>query len=129
MKRLVQTDKAPSPKGAYSQGIMVTGPQLYVAAQGPFDPQTGAIMGTTFREQAEQVFANIQAVVEAAGATMADVVKVTVYLADAAHFAEMNAIYQEFFPEPYPVRTPVLAPVYLAMIMADAIVALPEGEN
>jgi 2-iminobutanoate/2-iminopropanoate deaminase len=125
MKQIVQTASAPAPKGPYSQGVVVTTPQLFIAAQGPFDPATGAVVGKTFAEQAERVFANIQAIVEAAGATMADVVKVTVYLSDAANFAEMNTIYQQFFPEPYPVRTPVLAPVYLAMIMADAVVALP----
>ncbi|MCA9926918.1 MAG: Rid family detoxifying hydrolase [Anaerolineales bacterium] len=127
MKQIVQTPYAPAPKGAYSQGVITAAPQLYIAAQGPFDPATGAVVGTTFQAQAERVFTNIQAIVTAAGATMADVVKVTVYLADAAYFAEMNAIYQRFFPEPYPARTPVLAPVYLALIMADAVVALPEG--
>lgn len=125
MKQPVQTDKAPLPKGAYSQGMLVTGTQLYIAAQGPFDPETGEVVGDTFAEQAARVFANIQAITEAAGGTMADVVKVTVYLADAAHFGEMNTIYQQFFPQPYPARTPVLAPVYLAMVMADAVVALP----
>ena len=125
MKQIVQTAAAPQPKGAYSQGVIVTGPRLYIAAQGPFDPATGTVVGKTFAEQAKRVFANIQAVVEAAGATMADVVKVTVYLEDAAYFTEMNSIYQQFFPEPYPARTPVIAPVYLAMIMADAVVALP----
>ncbi|MBZ0278177.1 MAG: Rid family detoxifying hydrolase [Anaerolineae bacterium] len=126
MKRIIQTGRAPLPKGPYSQGVVVTSPQLYIAAQGPFDPETGAVVGETFREQAERVFANIQAIVEAAGASMTDVVKVTVYLTDPANFAEMNAIYEHFFPAPYPARTPVLAPVYLAQIMADAVVALPE---
>ncbi|MCB9455847.1 MAG: hypothetical protein H6671_07675 [Anaerolineaceae bacterium] len=129
MKRIIQTDRAPAPKGAYSQGVIVSSPQLYIAAQGPFDPATGAVAGESFREQAERVFANIQAIVEAAGASMADVVKVTVYLADGANFAEMNEIYQRFFPAPYPARTPVLAPVYLAHIMADAVVALPESDK
>ncbi|MCB9452331.1 MAG: deaminase [Anaerolineaceae bacterium] len=126
MKRLVQTEHAPTPKGPYAQGVIVTSPQLYIAAQGPFDPATGAVVSETFHEQAERVFANIQAIVEAAGASMADVVKVTVYLADAANFAEMNMIYERFFPAPYPARTPVLGPVLSAQIMADAIVALPE---
>ena len=59
---------------------------------------------------------------------MADVVKVTVYLSHTSYLAEMNTIYQEYFPSPYPARTPVLAPVYLALIMADAVVALPATE-
>ena len=129
MIKHIQTDRAPVPKGPYSQGVIVSAPQLYIAAQGPFDPVTGAVDGETFSAQAERVFANIQAIVEAAGASMADVVKVTVYLADAANFAEMNEIYKRFFPAPYPARTPVLGPVYLAQIMADAVVALPELDN
>ncbi|MBK8034806.1 MAG: hypothetical protein IPK17_35950 [Chloroflexi bacterium] len=129
MIKHIQTDRAPIPKGPYSQGVIAIAPQLYVAAQGPFDPVTGAVVGVTFREQAERVFANIQAIVEAAGASMADVVKVTIYLADAANFAEMNEIYQSFFPAPFPARTPVLGSVYLAQIMADAVVALPQTDR
>jgi len=129
MIKHIQTDRAPLPKGPYSQGVIAIAPQLYIAAQGPFDPVTGAVVGTTFSEQPERVFANIQAIEEAAGASMAEVVKVTVYLADAANFAEMNEIYRRFFPAPFPARTPVLGPVYLAQIMADAVVALRQTDH
>ena len=129
MKSQVRTEHAPAPKGAYSQGIIAVTHPLYVAAQGPFDPGTGRVVSNEFGLQAEQVFRNIRAIVEAAGATMADVVKVTVYLDDPENFAEMNEVFARHFPEPYPARTPVITPVYLAHIMADAVVALPREEE
>jgi len=104
-KRPVSTDRAPKPVGPYSQA-MVAGNTIYVAGQGPFDPKTGN-MPSTFDEQAVQVFANIKAIVEGAGATLADVVKVNVYLADLANFAKMNEVYKRFFGEPYPARATV----------------------
>ena len=104
-KRQVSTDRAPKPVGPYSQA-MVAGNTIYVAGQGPFDPKTGNMPGT-FEEQAVQVFANIKAIVEGAGATLADVVKVNVYLADLSNFAKMNEVYKRYFGEPYPARATV----------------------
>jgi 2-iminobutanoate/2-iminopropanoate deaminase len=104
-KRQVSTDRAPKPVGPYSQA-MIAGNTIYVAGQGPFDPKSGN-MPATFDEQAVQVFANIKAIVEGAGATLADVVKVNVYLADLANFAKMNEVYKRYFSEPYPARATV----------------------
>ena len=104
-KRQVSTDRAPKPVGPYSQA-MIAGNTIYVAGQGPFDPKTGTMPGT-FEEQAVQVFANIKAIVEGAGATLADVVKVNVYLADLANFAKMNEVYKRYFVEPFPARATV----------------------
>jgi 2-iminobutanoate/2-iminopropanoate deaminase len=101
-KKKVSTDHAPKPVGPYSQAI-VAGKTIYVAGQGPFDPKTGR-MAATFDEQAVQVFENIKAIVEAGGATLADVVKVNVYLADLANFAKMNEVYRRYFVEDYPAR-------------------------
>jgi len=129
MKQAIQTDKDAPPIGPYSQGVVAMSPQLYISARGPLDPISGKLVDGTLTEQAERTFANIQAVVEAAGATMADVVKVTVYLADWKYFSEMNEVYARFFPEPYPARTPVQAPPMGGLIMADAIVTMPEGQN
>jgi len=98
---------------------------LFVAMQGSLDPASGEAVGGTFDEQAYQVFSNIQAIVEAAGASLADVVKVTVYLADWQDFAAMNAIYSTFFPEPYPARTPILSVPPGALITAEAVAVLP----
>jgi 2-iminobutanoate/2-iminopropanoate deaminase len=104
-KRRVSTDLAPKPVGPYSQA-MVAGNTIYVAGQGPFDPKTGK-MAATFEEQAVQVFENIKAIVVAGGATLADVVKVNVYLADLANFSKMNEVYKRYFTEDYPARATV----------------------
>jgi 2-iminobutanoate/2-iminopropanoate deaminase len=104
-KRIVSTDRAPKPVGPYSQAI-VAGNTVYVAGQGPFDPKTGK-MPATFEEQVVQVLENIKAIVEAAGATFSDVVKVNVYLADLANFAKMNEVYKRYFTEDYPARATV----------------------
>ena len=112
-KRKISTDRAPKPVGPYSQA-MVAGNTIYVAGQGPFDPKTGK-MPTTFEEQAVQVFENVKAIVVAGGATLADVVKVNVYLADLANFSKMNEVYKRYFTEEYPARATVGAALVLDM--------------
>ncbi|MEK6284786.1 MAG: Rid family detoxifying hydrolase [Acidobacteriota bacterium] len=112
-KKKVSTDRAPKPVGPYSQAI-VAGNTIYVAGQGPFDPKTGK-MAATFDEQAIQVLENIKAIVEGAGATLADVVKVNVYLADLANFGKMNEAYKRYFTEAYPARATVGSQLLLGM--------------
>lgn len=112
-KRKVSTDRAPKPVGPYSQAI-VAGNTIYVAGQGPFDPKTGK-MAATFDEQAVQVFENIKAIVMAGGATLTDVVKVNVYLADLANFSKMNEVYKRYFTEDYPARATVGTQLLLGM--------------
>lgn len=126
MKRVIRTNAAPTPRGAYSQGVLASGRLLYVAAQGPFDPASGAVVGESFEEQARQVFANIRAIVEAAGGTLHDVVQVTVYLDDWGDFPAMNAIYSDFFPEPHPARTPAYGVPPGVRIIADAVAVLEQ---
>jgi reactive intermediate/imine deaminase len=104
-KRKISTEGAPKPAGPYSQAI-VAGNTIYVAGQGPFHPGTGK-MPTGFEEQAVQTFDNIKAIVESAGATLADVVKVNVYLTDLNNFAKMNEVYMRYFRDPYPARATV----------------------
>jgi reactive intermediate/imine deaminase len=104
-KRKISTEGAPKPAGPYSQAI-VSGNTIYVAGQGPFNPGTGK-MATGFEEQAVQTFENIKAIVEAAGATLQDVVKVNVYLTDLGNFAKMNEVYKRYFRDPYPARATV----------------------
>jgi 2-iminobutanoate/2-iminopropanoate deaminase len=104
-KKAVSTDRAPKPAGPYSQAI-VSGNTIYVAGQGPFDPKTGK-MPSTFEEQAALVFENVKGIVEASGATLADVAKVNVYLADLANFGKMNEIYKRYFVEEYPARATI----------------------
>lgn len=103
MKKAIQTANAPKAIGPYSQAIRANG-FIFVSGQIPLDPVKGEIVGTTIKEQAHQVLKNIQAILEAAGSSMAEVVKATVYLADMNDFAEMNAVYAQYFPEPFPAR-------------------------
>lgn len=125
MKTQIQTNKAPLSRGPYSQGIVGEGRMLFVSMQGPFDPTSGEIVGETFEAQATQVFANIQAIVEAAGASLVDVVKVTVFLADWRDFATLNDFYPTVFAEPYPARTPILGVPPGVLITAEAVAVLP----
>jgi reactive intermediate/imine deaminase len=123
-KRKILTDRAPRPAGPYSQAI-VAGNTVYVAGQVALDPRTGQAVQGGFEEQAAQVFENITAILKAAGASPADVVRVNVYLTDFANFPKMNEIYRRYFSEDYPVRTTVgvqLSSVYL--IEADCIAVI-----
>lgn len=83
----------------------------------------------TFEEQAVRAFENLRPVVEAAGAKMSDVAKVTVYLNAWSHIHELNRIYPRFFPEPFPARTPVRMETPLGEILVDAVAILPEEEQ
>ena len=121
-KKAVSTDRAPKPAGPYSQAI-VSGNTIYVAGQGPFDPKTGK-MAPTFEEQAAQVLENIKAIVEASGATLADVTKVTVYLADLSNFAKMNDVYKRYFAEAYPARATIGAQLLGGMMIEVECIAV-----
>jgi endoribonuclease L-PSP, putative len=89
---IIATDKAPAAIGPYSQG-MIVGNLVYTSGQIPVDPKTGAIAGDTIETQAEQSLKNVQAVLEAGGATMDSIVKTTCFIADMADFAAFNAVY------------------------------------
>jgi 2-iminobutanoate/2-iminopropanoate deaminase len=127
VKREVRAEGAPAPIGPYSQGVVTSGRLLFVAGQTPKDPGTGA-MPQDFRGQAERTLQNVKAIVEAAGATMADVVKVNAYLADLANFPVFNEVYARFFTPPYPARTTVGAslPGGAVQVEIDVIVSLPK---
>ncbi|NJO42669.1 MAG: RidA family protein [Cyanobacteria bacterium CRU_2_1] len=99
-RQIIRTDRAPAPVGPYSQAIAASGRMLFVAGQIPLDPVTGTIVGEgDVTQQTEQVIANLKAIVDAAGATLQDVVKTTVFLADMNDFAAMNAVYAKYFEE------------------------------
>jgi 2-iminobutanoate/2-iminopropanoate deaminase len=102
----VQTDKAPKAIGPYSQGIRA-GSLLFVSGQIPLDPATGNLVMGDVAVQTERVMKNIQAIVEAAGATMRDVAKTTVFLADLGDFQAMNEVYGRFLGDPPPARATV----------------------
>ena len=104
--KAISTTKAPAAIGPYSQAIKV-GNLVYTSGQIPIDPATGVFVEGGIKEQTRQSLANVKAILEEAGLTMSDVVKTTVFMADMNDFADMNAVYAEFFAEPYPARSAV----------------------
>ena len=113
-KQIISTSAAPAAIGTYSQAVRV-GNTIWVSGQIPLDPATKELVGPDIEPQVRRTFANLQAIVTASGAGMADVVKVTIFLVDLAHFALVNKVMAEFFPEPYPARAAV------------GVAALPRG--
>ena len=113
---------APQPSGAYSQAIGAGG-FVFLSGQGPFTPD-GEVPEGGFGAQVRQVFANLAAVAEASGGSLADAVRVGVYLHDMADFPAMNAIYRETFPEPLPARTTIQTPLPGFGIEVDVVLHL-----
>lgn len=108
MKEIISTDKAPGAIGPYSQAIKANG-MVFCSGQIPIDPATGEFVSSEIVEQTEQVFKNLIAVLEAAGTSLENVVKATVFLADMADFAAMNDVYARYFSETKPARATVQA--------------------
>jgi len=106
MKQEVKTDKAPKAIGPYSQAIIANG-FVFASGQIPIVPASAELNTGSIEDQTRQVLENVKAVLEAAGCTMADVVKATVYLQDMDDFSKMNEVYAKFFPPPYPARAAV----------------------
>ncbi|HMQ31108.1 MAG TPA: RidA family protein [Chloroflexaceae bacterium] len=105
-RRVVSTGQAPQAIGPYSQAI-VAGGLVFVSGQLAVDPATGQLVEGDIGGMTRRIFANLEAVLEAAGSSLAKVVKVTVFLADMNDFQSMNAAYAEFFPENPPARSTV----------------------
>lgn len=129
MKHIVSTKDAPQAIGPYSQAI-VAGGFLFASGQVPFDPKTGEFVEGGIREQTAQVLRNVSKVLEAAGASLENVVKTTVFLADMNDFAAMNEVYASFFASEPPARSTVEA----ARLPRDArieieVIALIEGKG
>ncbi len=99
----VHTVNAPAAIGPYSQAV-IAGNTIYVSGQLPIDPATGEFAGADIAAQTRQALTNVRSILAEAGYTMGDVVKTTVLLADISEFAAMNAVYAEFFAEPFPAR-------------------------
>ena len=102
----IRTDKAPAAVGPYSQAVRV-GDFLFCSGQIPLDPVAGTMVGGEFAAQARRVLENLSAVLSAAGASMADVVRTTIFLTDLADFAALNEIYAGYFEAPFPARSTV----------------------
>ena len=106
MKQAISTKKAPAAIGPYSQAIQA-GNLVYTSGQIPINPATGEFAKGGIKEQTRQSLTNVKAILDEAGLSMSNVVKTTVFMADMNDFADMNAVYAEFFTEPYPARSAV----------------------
>jgi 2-iminobutanoate/2-iminopropanoate deaminase len=106
MKTVIASAEAPAAVGPYSQAI-ATGNLVFCAGQIPLDPATGNLVEGDVTAQTRRVIENIKAVLAAAGATLNDVVKSTVFLLDINDFAAMNAVYAEYFAAPFPARSTI----------------------
>ena len=124
MKKIIATSNAPAAIGPYSQAIDC-GSFLVTSGQVPFDPATGEFVPGGITEQTRQVLTNIKAILEAAGLTMDNVAKTTVFLQDMGDFAAMNAVYAEFFTSEMPARVcyEVAALPMGALVEIDAVAA------
>jgi reactive intermediate/imine deaminase len=115
MKRqIIQTADAPKAIGPYSQAVRV-GDTVYVSGQIPLDPVSGALVSGDIEAEIRRVFDNLRAIAQAAGGSLANVVKLSVFLTDLSHFAKVNEIMAGYFSEPYPARA------------AIGVAALPRG--
>lgn len=106
MKKIISTKNAPEAIGPYSQAVEANG-FLYISGQIPVNPASGKVEATDIAGQTEQVFKNIRGVLEAAGYTLDDVIKSTVFLSDMANFAAMNEVYKKYYPTNSPARSTI----------------------
>lgn len=102
-KTIINTDKAPAAIGTYSQAVQV-GNTTYISGQIPLNPNTMTMVTTGFKDQAIQVFENLQAIAQASGGELSDFVKITVLLSDMSFFAELNDVMAQYFTAPFPAR-------------------------
>ncbi len=112
-KRIIATDKAPQAIGTYSQAVEVNG-TVYLSGQIPLDPESMQMV-EGIRDQIDQVFRNLDAVAKAAGGSLTDIVKLTIYLTNLNNFATVNEVMAQYIAEPYPARA------------AIGVSALPKG--
>ncbi|MBD2105120.1 RidA family protein [Leptolyngbya sp. FACHB-261] len=120
-REVVFTANAPAPVGPYSQAIEATGRMLFLSGQIPLDPATGQLVNGDITTQTTRVLDNLKAVLSAAGASLADVVKTTVFLADMEQFNAMNGVYKQYFPEE---TAPARSCVQVARLPKDVAVEI-----
>ncbi len=114
MSSIIQTKRAPQAIGTYSQAVR-TGDTVYISGQIPLDPATGVLVSGDIEAEIRRVFDNLRAIAEAAGGTLANAVKLSVFLTDMTHFPKVNEIMATYFSTPYPARAAV------------GVAALPRG--
>ena len=127
-KQRITTKSGAAPVGPYSQGLRA-GDFIFVSGQGPLDPETGQIVGDNIEEQTARVLENIKSILEAGGATMADVVKANAYLNDMTLFDRYNKVYVTYFPDPKPARTTVGTQLPLKGILVEIEVIAYVGKE
>jgi reactive intermediate/imine deaminase len=103
MSTIIQTQRAPQAIGTYSQAVRA-GDTVYISGQIPLDPATGVLVSGDIEAEIRRVFDNLRAIAEAAGGTLANVVKLSVFLTDMTHFPRVNEIMATYFTTPYPAR-------------------------
>ena len=117
-------ERGPAPAGPYSHAVVANG-FVYVSGQGPVDPESGT-MPDGFADQVRQTLKNVQTILEAAGSSLDDVVKVNAYVTDLTRFAEFNDVYKEFFQRDPPARTTVATALLGILVEVDCIAATSE---
>jgi reactive intermediate/imine deaminase len=113
-RQIIHTTEAPAAIGTYSQGVRV-GDTVWISGQIPLDPATKELVSGDIEAEIRRVFDNLRAIARAAGGSLDDAVKVTVFLTDLAHFAKVNEVMAQYFAQPYPARAAV------------GVAALPRG--
>lgn len=123
-KQIISTDRAPQAIGTYTQAVRV-GDSVYLSGQIGLDPANMQLVDG-IEAQIHQVFGNLRAVCEAAGGSLGNIVKINIYLTDLGHFAKVNEIMAQHFPQPYPARAAVgvASLPRAALVEADAVMAL-----
>jgi 2-iminobutanoate/2-iminopropanoate deaminase len=124
LKRSIHTPLAPSGRGPFPQAVAV-GPLVFLSGQGPLSPQTNQPISGAFEDQVHQTFANVEAILRAAGLGLDHVAKVTVYLTDVDKVPEFNRIYERLMPAPLPARTLVQAGLRGIDVEVDVIAVHP----
>jgi len=124
-RSIIATEQAPAAIGPYSQAVRA-GNTVYFSGQIPLDPATGALVEGDITTQTRRVFDNLLAVANAAGGSLADIVRVGIYVTDLANFAAVNAVMAEYFQTPYPARATieVSALPKAAQVEIDAVMVL-----
>ena len=105
-KEIISTENAPQAIGPYSQAVKA-GNLMFISGQIPLDPKTGDLVSESIEEQAKQVLDNVKSICEAAGSSLDDIVKISIFLTDLNNFSVVNDVMKEYFSEPYPARATV----------------------
>ena len=119
MRRTVMAENGPAPAGPYSHAVVANG-FVFISGQGPIDPETGT-MPDAFVDQVRQTLENVRTILEAAGSSLDEVVKVNAYVTDLTRFAQFNEVYREFFENDPPARTTVAAALLGMLVEIDCV--------